>query len=55
MEAVLKHLQKEGLKVKLSKIAFFKKEVRYLGHVLSSEGVLTDPDKIKSCAMPLSN
>lgn len=48
MEVVLQRLQKEGLKVKLSKCAFFKEEVRYLGHVISSEGVSTDPDKIKA-------
>ncbi|KAG1930572.1 interleukin-1 receptor accessory protein-like 1-A [Pimephales promelas] len=50
MEVVLQRLQKEGLKVKLSKCAFFKQEVRYLGHVISAEGVSTDPDKIKAVA-----
>lgn len=46
--SVLGHLQREGLKVKLSKCAFFQKEVRYLGHVISDKGVSTDPSKIKA-------
>lgn len=45
--AVLACLQQEGLKVKLEKCGF-KKEVKYPGlcHIISSDGVLTDPDKI---------
>lgn len=50
MEIVLSRLQKEGLKVKLEKCAFFQKEVRYLGHVISSQGVSTDPAKIEAVA-----
>uniref|UniRef100_A0A8C5GH97 Gypsy retrotransposon integrase-like protein 1 n=1 Tax=Gouania willdenowi TaxID=441366 RepID=A0A8C5GH97_GOUWI len=48
--AVLSRLQREGLKVKLSKCDFFKKEVKYLGHVISADGVSTDPDKITAVA-----
>ena len=36
------------MKLKPSKCDFFKKEIKYLGHVVSEEGVSTDPDKIKS-------
>ncbi|KAK7916079.1 hypothetical protein WMY93_011840 [Mugilogobius chulae] len=43
---VLGRLQKEGLKAKLSKCRFFQREVHYLGHVISEEGVATDPGKI---------
>lgn len=50
LEVVLSRLQKEGLKVKLAKCAFFQKEVRYLGHVISGEGVSTDPAKIEAVA-----
>lgn len=39
LEMVLGRLQKEGLKAKLEKCAFFKQEVGYLGHVISSQGV----------------
>lgn len=50
MEVVLSRLQREGLKIKLEKCAFFQKEVRYLGHVISSQGVSTDPAKIEAVA-----
>ncbi|XP_056314361.1 retrovirus-related Pol polyprotein from transposon 412 [Danio aesculapii] len=50
MEVVLSRLQREGLKAKLSKCAFFQREVHYLGHVISSEGVSTDPRKVEAVA-----
>lgn len=50
LEVVLSLLQREGLKVKLEKCAFFQKEVRYLGHIISSQGVSTDPVKIEAVA-----
>lgn len=50
LEVVLGRLQKEGLKVKLQKCAFFQKEVRYLGHIISSQGVSTDTSKIEAVA-----
>ena len=43
---VLGRLQQEGLKAKLEKCCFLKKEVNYLGHVISSLGVSTDPGKV---------
>ena len=50
LEMVLGRLQKEGLKAKLEKCAFFQQEVGYLGHVISSKGVATDPKKIDAVA-----
>lgn len=47
---VLSRLQREGLKAKLSKCAFFQREVNYLGHVVSDKGVATDPGKIAAVA-----
>lgn len=47
---VLGRLEKEGLKAKLEKCAFFKQEVKYLGHVISAQGVATDPGKIEAVA-----
>ncbi|XP_063731577.1 retrovirus-related Pol polyprotein from transposon 412 [Eleginops maclovinus] len=47
LEAVLSHLQHEGLKAKLQKCSFFRPEVSYLGHVISREGVSTAPGKIE--------
>ena len=50
LEVVLARLQQEGLKAKLSKCAFFQPEVRYLGHVISANGIATDPSKIDAVA-----
>ena len=47
LEAVFKKLSKAGLKLKLSKCQFFKSEITYLGHIVSNEGIATDPKKIK--------
>ncbi|KAL6463358.1 hypothetical protein MHYP_G00277490 [Metynnis hypsauchen] len=48
LASVLSRLQREGLKVKLEKCCFFKTKVKYLGHVISKDGVATDPDKISA-------
>lgn len=50
LEVVLERLQREGLKVKLSKCSFFRHEVSYLGHIISDKGVTTDPAKIEAVA-----
>ncbi len=50
LERVLQRFRHHDLKVKHSKCCFFQKEVRYLGHVISSEGVSTDPEKIQAVA-----
>lgn len=41
-------LEKHNLKLKPSKCEFFMSEVKYLGHIVSEEGVKTDPDKIEA-------
>lgn len=46
LEEVFSRLQEQGLKVKFSKCHFFQRQVKYLGHVVSAEGVATDPDKV---------
>ena len=48
MEAVLSVLEKNQFYAKLSKCTFGQKEVEYLGHVISREGVKVDPNKIKT-------
>lgn len=50
LEVVLGRLGIEGLKAKLQKCAFFQREVKYLGHVVSPQGVTTDPSKVEVVA-----
>lgn len=50
LRMVLERLQAAGLKVKLEKCAFFREKVQYLGHVISSQGVATDPGKVEAVA-----
>ena len=45
---VFDRLRAAGLKLKGKKCDLFKKEVLYLGHVVSETGVHTDPSKIES-------
>lgn len=48
--AVLETLREQNLKAKLEKCCFLKTEVKYLGHVISQDGVATDPEKISVVA-----
>ncbi|GBM11574.1 Retrovirus-related Pol polyprotein from transposon 297 [Araneus ventricosus] len=48
LRRVFQRLQKANLKLNLKKCRFFQMEVVYLGHVISAEGVKTDPEKIKA-------
>ena len=48
LKAVLNKLEAAGLKLKPSKCDLFKQQINYLGHVVSKEGVSTDPEKIKA-------
>lgn len=50
LDLVLSRLQEEGLKAKLEKCCFSRKEVQYLGHLISHEGVSTDPAKVSAAA-----
>lgn len=45
---VLHRLKEFGLKLSPEKCNFFRKSVKYLGHVVSENGVKTDPDKIST-------
>lgn len=48
LEHVLDRLSHAGLKLKPSKCKLFKKKVEFLGHIVSPEGVQTDPAKIEA-------
>ncbi|GFW70250.1 hypothetical protein TNCV_3337681 [Trichonephila clavipes] len=45
---VLSKLRDANLKLNPSKCKFFQKEVNYLGHIISAEGVRTDPEKVSA-------
>ena len=45
IEAIFKRLQDAKLKLKLSKCSFLKKHVHYLGHLISSDGLLPTVEK----------
>ena len=47
LRAVLQKLRTAGLKLKPSKCNFFRDRISYLGHIVSKNGVETDPKKIK--------
>ena len=46
LEVVLQRLQSAQLKLKPSKCALLQTEVKYLGHVVSKDGISTDPEKV---------
>ena len=48
LEAVFEKLAKAGLKVKPSKCEFIKKRIKYLGCIVSEEGVSTVPKKVEA-------
>ena len=48
MVVVLTRLRNANLKLKAKKCLLFRQEVGYLGHVISSEGIKTDPAKVES-------
>ena len=41
-------LAKAGLKLKPSKCEFFRSKITYLGHILSTKGIKTDPKQIEA-------
>lgn len=45
---VLDRLKEVGLKISLDKCQFCQTKVRYVGHIVSAEGVAADPAKIES-------
>ena len=48
LEKVFEKLQSANLKLSPKKCSFFQRQVHYLGHVISEQGVTTDPGKISA-------
>ena len=48
LDAILSRIGQAGMKLKPSKCRLFQKRVHYLGHVVTEEGVMTDPEKIET-------
>lgn len=47
LEEVFKRLQQANLKLKPSKCSLFATDVEYLGHLVSADGIKTDPKKVQ--------
>jgi hypothetical protein len=48
LRIVLQTLRKHKLYAKFDKCHFYQKEIKYLGHVISLEGIAMDPENIKA-------
>ena len=48
LEVALRLLREHQLYAKLNKCSFFQIEVHYLGHVVSKEGIVVYPEKIRA-------
>ena len=46
LQAVFDRLRKANLKLKISKCDFVKKQLNYLGHIISDDGISVDPGKV---------
>ena len=57
IRSVFERFRQSGLRLKLSKCHFFQRQVQYLGHIISREGLATDPaktDKVLKWPTPMS-
>ena len=48
LERVIERLAEAHMSLRLDKCSFFKDEVSYLGHIISSKGIRPQPEKIKA-------
>ena len=48
LRGVFDKLVQAGLKLKPKKCEFFKSKISYLGHIVSSKGIETDPKKVEA-------
>ncbi len=57
LASVFDRIKESGLKLKPAKCCFFKEQVKYLGHIVSKDGIATDPEKsmkVQSWPVPRS-
>ena len=47
LKMIFQKIREAGLKLKLSKCAFFKRHFKYLGHLISGEGIYPLKKKLK--------
>ena len=52
LDRVFQKLREHGLKIEAEKCQFFQSRVKYLGHVVSAEGMATDPAKTEAVSHP---
>jgi hypothetical protein len=45
---VLQVIREHQLYAKLRKFSFYQKQIHYLGHIISKDGIVVDPEKIES-------
>ena len=58
LRAVLRCLKAKGVKLNPNKCSFFKKEIRYLGRLISGNGYRPDPEDVRAldkCTVPPKN
>jgi hypothetical protein len=48
LDKVLSRLQDAKMTINLEKSSFLQEEVQFLGHILSLNGVATDPEKVRA-------
>jgi hypothetical protein len=48
LRLVLQVLREHQLYAKLSKCYFYQRQIHYLGHIISEEGIVIDPEKIEA-------
>ena len=48
LQKVFQRLEDKGLMLKPSKCKLCQMSIKYLGHIVSEDGVATDPEKIKA-------
>ena len=48
LRVVLQILREHKLYAKFSKCDFYKDKIQYFGYIVSKEGIVVDPEKIKS-------